>query len=200
MHHALKIVTSSRRLVGAVTALAVFAACVHRTTPFERYVEQEQWLDAAREFESDTTLRSNERDLFAAGVLYGTPGRTSYDLAKARETWRTFLMRFPASPRRGEAAERLALVEEVLHTQQDASVHAQELQDRIAQLERDVRGLRAHLDSLTATSDSLRNVISRAEVERRDRESQLNALRLELQRLKDIDLKRPPARIRPSVY
>lgn len=200
MHHALKIVTHSGRLAVAVTALALSAACVHRTTPFERYIEQEQWIDAAREFESDTTLRGNEHDLFAAGVLYGTPGRATYNLVTAREVWRTFLMRFPASPRRGEAAERLALVDEVLNTRRDAAAHAQELEDRIAQLDREIRGLRAHIDSLTATSDSLRNVISRAETDRRDRESQLNALRLELQRLKEIDLKRSPARIRPNVY
>lgn len=199
MHHALKIFALSGRLLVASTVLGLCAACVHRTTPFERYIEQQQWIDAAREFESDTTLRSNEHALYQAGVLYGTPGRASYNLVKAREAWRTFLMRFPASPRRGEAAERLALVDEVLNTRRDDSTHAQELTDRIAQLERQIHGLQAHIDSITATSDSLKNVISRAETERRDRESQLNALRLELQRLKEIDLKRPPSRIKPAV-
>jgi len=199
MHHALKIVMHSGRLIVALSAIGLFAACVHRTTPFERYIEQQQWIDAAREFESDTTLRGNERALFAAGVLYGTPGRASYNLVKARDAWRAFLMRFPTSPRRGEASERLALVDEVLNTRHDDSTHAQELEDRIAQLDREIRGLRARIDSVTANSDSLKNVISRAETDRRDRESQLNALRLELQRLKEIDLKRPPAHIKPSV-
>lgn len=201
MHHALKTVARLRGWGLALPALALAAACVHRPTPFERYVEQEQWIEAAREFESDTTVRGNEHDLFAAGVLYGTPGRATYSAQRAHEIWQAFLLRFPLSPRRNEAAERLALVDEVLSTRRDAAARAQELQDQIDRLTHETQGLRARIDSMTVTSDSLKNALQRAEVDRRDREAQLNALKLELQRLKEIDLKPRTTRpIRPYVY
>lgn len=193
MHQALK--TVARRALPMV-ALAL-AACIHRTTPFEQYLSQQQWADAARTFESDTTLRNNESAVFAAAVLYGTPGRPTYNPGKARETWRMFLTRFPLSSRRGEATERLGLLDALLNSQRDAQARQQELEDRIAELTRETRMLRARVDSMAVQGDSVRAALVRAENERRDREAQINALRLELQRLKEIDLKRPAKPIRP---
>ncbi|MGH7619180.1 MAG: hypothetical protein ACREPM_18315, partial [Gemmatimonadaceae bacterium] len=69
------------------------------------------------------------------------------------------------------------------------------LENRIAELTRQTQELRARADSSTTQGDSVRAVVNRLEAERRDREEQLRALRLELQQLKEIDLKsRAPAK------
>jgi thioesterase domain-containing protein len=107
------------------------------------------------------------------------------------------LTRFPLSSRRGEATERLGLLDALLNSQRDAQARQQELEDRIAELTRETRMLRARVDSMAVQGDSVRAALVRAENERRDREAQINALRLELQRLKEIDLKRPAKPIRP---
>jgi cell division protein FtsB len=52
-----------------------------------------------------------------------------------------------------------------------------------------IHALSAQLDSLTLENDSLRAGATRLETELRDREEQIQALRLELQRLKEIDLR-----------
>jgi hypothetical protein len=55
------------------------------------------------------------------------------------------------------------------------------------------------VDSMVVQNDSVRAVITRLESDRRDRDEQLRVLRLELQRLKEIDLKprRPPEKPTP---
>lgn len=70
------------------------------------------------------------------------------------------------------------------------------LESRIVALDAEASQLRAWLDSLRTENDSLRRNASGLESSLRDRETQILALRLELQRLKEIDLK--PRRRRPS--
>jgi len=67
------------------------------------------------------------------------------------------------------------------------------LQTRIDELTQKAQDIRGRADSSAALSDSLRAVVNKLEAERRDREEQLKALRLELQQLKEIDLKSRPA-------
>ena len=182
----------------AVLATAV-VACAH-PSQFERYIAGGQWSEAAHEFESDSSLLKNERSLYQAGLLYGTPGRSTYDPERARGLLSTLLVRFPDTKYRSDASSRAALLDETLQTHREAEAREHELSVRIAQLELETRGLRARADSMAVQGDSLRAVIGRLEAERRDREDQLRALRLELQQLKEIDLKprrRPPAPIKP---
>jgi predicted nuclease with TOPRIM domain len=69
------------------------------------------------------------------------------------------------------------------------------LDDRITKLTNDTRKLRVSLDSAIAKNDTLQRNVTRMEADLRDREDQLRALRLELARLKEIDLNpRPPTR------
>jgi len=65
----------------------------------------------------------------------------------------------------------------------------QTLEARIAALDVQMVRLRARLDSLEAQNDSLRRSSAKTEMEILGREEQIRALRLELLRLKEIDLR-----------
>ena len=186
-----------RRTLAAVIAAVLAAACTH-PTQFERYISRQQWTDAAREFAADSSLRNNDRALYQAGVLvYGTPKIVTYDPLKSRDLLSSLLNKFPNTEFRSDARGRMLLIDEVLHAQRAAADRQQELESQVAQLTKDSRTLRARIDSGAVQSDSLRTALGRVEADRREKDEQLKALRLELQRLKEIDLKprnsRPPA-------
>lgn len=181
------------RTAGAAILLFALAGCV-RTTLFERYVADQNWIAAAREFAADSSLVGNERTLYQAGVVFGTPGLPTYQPVKSRELLNTLLARFPDSPHRWDATARLLLIDEVFRMERTATARERELEDRISTLTRETRELRARIDSATAQGDSLRVSISKLEADRREKEEQIKALRLELQRLKEIDLKPRPTR------
>jgi chromosome segregation ATPase len=99
----------------------------------------------------------------------------------------------PQSKYRGEALDRLALIESMLRQRDSITAERQGLDDRIAQLTTETKRLRASLDSATSRNDSLQHAMTRVEADLKDREDQLRALRLELARLKQIDLNQRPA-------
>jgi hypothetical protein len=185
-----------RALLGIVTVLV--AACVRPATQFDRYMAAGQWVDAAREFSNDSLLQNDEEAIYQAAVLHGTPDRPTYDPTRARGLFQGLLTKFPGTKHRDDAAARMMLLDDVLRTRRVAAARERELEDRIAALMRDAQTLRVRIDSSAAHSDSLRGAIARLETVRKDRETELAALRLELQKLKEIDLKprptRPPSR------
>ena len=71
-------------------------------------------------------------------------------------------------------------------------VDAKALEIRLAAMTARMDTLVAHLEELQARNDSLRRSSTRMESEIRDRDEQIKAIRLELQRLKEIDLKPRP--------
>lgn len=177
-----------------IAIAAVFVACA-RPSQFDRYLANQQWSDAALEFATDTALRHDERALYRAGILFGTPGRPTYDPPKARELLTALLSRYPASPYHDDANARLLLLDEIVRIQRDSARTEHELAGRVGTLTIETRDLKGRLDSAGVIADSLRSVIARMDAAARDRDSQLQALRRELQRLKEIDLKpRPPAK------
>jgi len=116
---------------------------------------------------------------------------------KARDLLSSLLSRFPRSPHRVDATAHLLLIEDLLRAQRDSAARQRDVEARIASLvreTRDLRELRARVDSMVVQNDSVRAVITKLEADRRDRDEQIRVLRLELQRLKEIDLKprRPP--------
>jgi len=66
----------------------------------------------------------------------------------------------------------------------------QRLETEIAALDTTARQLLASRDSLAIQNDSLRLNLARLQADSLEREEQIRALRLELERLKEIDLKR----------
>lgn len=178
-----------------IVALGLAATTACATSQFDRYLSRQQWADAARVFAADSSLQNDEHALFEAGVLYGSPGRPTFDAERSRLLLRRLIARFPQSKYLGDATDRLALLDEIARAKRDAEAHERELTMRIDALTTETRLLQARFDSLASQSDQLRRSAARAEAELHDREEQLKALRNELQRLKEIDLKprRPPA-------
>ncbi len=179
----------ARRLL----AVIVLGAMACRPTPFQRYLSEERWSDAARAFGADSSLIDNERALYEAGLLFSSPARGQYDPARAERLLRRLLTRFPSTSHRIEAADRLALLERSVREHDSTVAYARSVQSRIQALVADSIRLHAALDSLTARNTLLERNTARIEADVRERDDQLRALRIELERLKAIDLKpRPP--------
>ncbi|HEY4132809.1 MAG TPA: hypothetical protein VGM50_19505 [Gemmatimonadaceae bacterium] len=178
----------------AVIIVAIAVACA-KPSQFDRLIADEQWNDAAKEFSADSALYTKEDALYRAGTLFGTPGRPTYDPERARQLFATLLSRFPNTTHRDDARARMLLLDEVLRMRQQAMQREHDLETQIAALTKQTRDLRTRADSVSTASDSLRSAVVRIDADRRDKESQLQALRRELQRLKEIDLKpRPPGK------
>ena len=178
-------------LFGAAVA-GMVAGCA-RPSRFDRYLADQQWSDAALEFAKDSALHDDENALYRAGLLFSTPGRPTYDPARARGLLAALINRFPGSSHRDEAAARMLLLDEIVRIQRDSARFERELAGQVSNLTHETQALRVRADSSSALADSLRGVIARMDADRRDRESQLQALRRELQRLKEIELKPRPA-------
>jgi hypothetical protein len=180
------------------TGLALLAAGCARVTQFDRYYANSQWVEAAHEFSSDSATSLNDRELYRAALVYGTPGRPTFNALKGRQLLQLLLARFPETPHRDEAESRLMLLNDLLQTRDEAMRKEHELEGRIAELTRQTEELRTRADSSASQTDSLRGVLTKLETERREKEEQLRALRVELQQLKEIDLKsRPTATAKP---
>jgi hypothetical protein len=180
-----------RTIAVAIGVMALAVACTR--PPFQRYLDEGRWADATAAFNADSSLMNDDWALLQAARLYSSPDRGAYDLGKARILLQRLLARNPQSKYRDDAASRLALIEGVLHERDSVAAQRRALDDRIVQLTSDTRRLRASLDSVSARSDTLQRNVSRIELDLRDREDQLRALRLELSRLKEIDLNPRPA-------
>jgi Trp operon repressor len=185
-------------MIRSIVVTALFALMVGcaRATQFDHYYANAQWVEAARAFAADSTLATNQHELYRAALLYSTPGRPTYDATKGRELLQRLLATFPTTSHRDDAETRLLLLSDMLRTREDAARLERELENRVTDLTRQVQALRARGDSAIAQNDSLRTAMGRLDAERREREEQLKALRLELQQLKEIDLK-PKRPIKP---
>ena len=179
-------------LAFSVLALAGCAA----TRPFDQHLQRGEWAEAARVFVADTALMNDERALYDAGMLYGSPTRPTYDPERAHGLLVRLLSHFPATQYRTNAADRLALVDAVLGARDSALARQRTVEIRIAELTAEVARLHAGLDSAQLQTDAVRKIASRLEADLKDRDEQLRALRLELRQLKEIDLKPrvPPRR------
>jgi hypothetical protein len=171
---------------GVLFAASV-GACVS-SRPFDQLLSERRWSEAATAFAADSALMNDESALYAAGVLFGSPSRPTYDPDRASRLLRRLLARFPDTRYKADADDRLALVTEALAARADVA-RTRELEARIAELSAQQLRLRVQLDSLTAVSDAQRRAATKLEADLRERDEQLRALRLELRQLKEIDLK-----------
>jgi hypothetical protein len=96
--------------IGLCVTLVLTSACA--TSAFQGHgtVGHE---DAAAVFARDTALSWNPDALYSAAKLHASPDRSTYDPDRAAELLATFIERFPTDPRRRDASDRLALVNEV---------------------------------------------------------------------------------------
>ena len=97
--------------IGICLGVASTAACA--TSALEHHVTVRTTEDAGAAVARHTALSWNPDTLYQAALLHATPGRPTYDPDRAAELLSAFLGRFPADPRRRDASDRLALVNEV---------------------------------------------------------------------------------------
>ena len=185
---------SARSRACVVLATVIATGCA--TTQFDRYLSQQRWADAAAALAADSSLLNDEHELYRAGILFGTPARPTYDPVRAHALFAALVTRFPASEHRDDATARMNLIDAVAQARASADAKQRDLESRIAALTAESHALSVRLDSAAAQRDSLRGAVAKLEADRRDRDDQIRALRLELQRLKEIDLK-PRAPIKP---
>ncbi|HEX7049979.1 MAG TPA: hypothetical protein VF188_07165 [Longimicrobiales bacterium] len=176
----------------ATLLLGLLAATACATSRFDQHFEAQRYEAAIRLFEADPELQQQERALFRAAVAYALPGSPVHDPARAREMLERFLTRYPDSPRRAEASRMLALLRQVEQLERRVAQRTAEAEARRSELDT----LRSRLESLerrlqqqTGEADLLRQVVRRLEADLRQEEERLRALREELRRLKEIDLK-----------
>jgi two-component system sensor histidine kinase GlrK len=180
--------------MGALVLALTATGCA--TSRFDRLLSQERWMDAAQVFSADSSLLNDEGALYRAAVLFSSPGRPTYDPDHARTLLQRLLVRYPAGEHAEAARDRLALLDDARRVREDAEIRIHDAETNIAALEGELNRLRARLDTTRMNLDGARRTVARLESEARDREEQLRNLRLELERLKAIDLKprsgRPP--------
>ena len=184
-------------LRGVLLGLPLFAACAHApsTTAFDDHLRHQRWTDAAAAFERDSSLHDDVRALERAAELYATPNRATWDPDRAAalyEEARELASGHRLSP---EAARISALVDEVIRVRAERRARERELLDALARADsatHTVRLERERLLAIVAVNDEERallvRLVARLESELRERESQMGALRSELNRLKAIDL------------
>lgn len=177
--------------------LALVSACA-TTSSFDRAFEARRFDEAAAAFRSDSTLHTQARALYRAALLHGTPGLETYDPALARELLERMLALDPGAAT-WESTSLLSLLREQQRAEEVASHREGELEARTGRLAAEADGLRQRIAWLEARlhaqddqNEVLRRVITRLEADLRDRETRLDALQDELDRLKAIDLRAPP--------
>lgn len=102
----------NRHLLTIALASQLVAGCA--THRFHAHVANERWTEAAGAFAADSSLLGDADALLAAALLFGTPGRPTYDPARARELLRRLVAHHPRSAPAREAAALIPLLEQVL--------------------------------------------------------------------------------------
>lgn len=97
--------------IGLCLGVTLTSACA--TSAFQRQVAVGRYEDAAVAFARDTSLSWNPDALYAAAMLHASPDLPTYDPDRAANLLSAFIERFSSDPRRRDASERLALVNEV---------------------------------------------------------------------------------------
>jgi hypothetical protein len=170
--------------------------CACASTQFSKDIEAHRWMDAARAFDRDSSLRNNEQALYQAAMLYSFPNRDTYDPTEARALFERLLQLYPTTQHRQSALDHIAMLDAMQLVRDSAVIRQQTTQNKIAQIIGQMYTLRARLDTVTSElrdersqNALLRKIAARLENDLQDRESQLRALNAELSRLKEIDLK-----------
>lgn len=175
----------------------VAGACTHAraVSSFDDHLRNQRWTDAAAAFERDSSLHHDVNALERAAALYATPNRATWDPDRAAALYdeaRELADDHRLSP---DAARISALVSEVIRARAERRARERELLDALARADsatHTVRLERERLLAIVAVNDEERallvRLVARLESDLRERESQMGALRSELNRLKAIDL------------
>lgn len=179
----------------AVACTFTLAACA--SSQFDRYFEAQRWSDAALEFTADSTLR-DERSLFRAAQVFGSPDSNAFDPDRARALLEDFVRLYPGSDQVPSALSFIALLDEMQRIRTETILRERELQNEIQtstyeieRLEGRIRWFESRFVAQEEQNQTLRRIADRLESDLRIREYELRTLQDELDRLKDIDLGSP---------
>jgi hypothetical protein len=185
-----------RRLCLFLAVPLAVSACASRA--FDQHVAAGRWTEAAATFSQDSTLHGNEHALYRAAVIHASPDLGAYQPRLARELLIRLLRQHPRSVYRESAVGFIALIDEVDRVRYEAIERQQHLEAARNRLEADIARIGAEIDSARARSEAqveanslLRVTVDRLQAILRNRENELAALRVELDRLKAIDLRGP---------
>lgn len=188
-------------------ALLVLAMSACATSPLDRLIDQGRFTEAVRTFENDSSLHASERALYLAAVLHARPRSATYDPGRARELLSRLVLLHPESSYGSEALRLLPLLAEIEAQQEQAARRQRQASSRMKAVEAEIASLRRHNDWLTDRFESkegetaiLQDIIARLEQQIRDRDLEVQGLREELDRLKQIDLRtaRPTEEVPPD--
>lgn len=187
----------------AVACTFTSAACA--STQFDQYFEAQRWSDAALEFTADSTLRRNERSLFRAAQVFGSPHSSAFDPDRARALFEDFVQLYPGSDQVPSALSFIAMLDEMQRIRNENTLRERELRDEIRTLTHEVERLEGRIRWFESRfiaqeeqNQTLRRIADRLESDLRVREDELRTLQDELDRLKDIDLGSPRSQRLPE--
>jgi DNA repair exonuclease SbcCD ATPase subunit len=181
-------------VIAASAALA--AACAH-SGAFQRSVGAGRWQEAAAAFRTDSALQRDPEALRIAARIHAVPDSATWDpdlalvlLARSRSLTRSGQL--PDADLRLEA-----VLAYVVRERAARGAEAIVLRDSLDRISAQAEQLRKELTQLRETNAAyeseravLQRMVSRLESDLHDRETQMAAVRSELDRLKEIDLAR----------
>jgi hypothetical protein len=176
--------------IAALGCALASAACA--TSQFDRHFEAGQYLEASRLFAQDSALHRNEQALFRTGLIYALPASPVYQPALAQEIFQRLLTLYPKTSYQTRIAFLNGLLTEVQRlelTTVERELEIQRLTLRIDEVEDRARWLETLLERQELQTNTFRGLTERLEMELGETRAQLRALRDELDRLKEIDLR-----------
>lgn len=166
---------------GLALLLLLVGGCASSESGFERAWREGRYREAAAAFEADSSLARNETSLYQAAMLYALPSSPLFDPERALGLYRSWLQRFPESSSRADVRLMVQLLErdrELRRSLRDT----QERADRRT----------AERDSLAARAAALDSMLTEQKQQTARLRGELQRVRQELERLKQIDLQRRP--------
>lgn len=183
-------------MIGLAVLLAS-AGCA--TSQFDQHFEARRFGAAARAFDADPSLHDSERALFRAGVLHALPRSPAYEPDHARTLLNRLLLLYPETAHREEATRLLAFLAELERLEEETVRRERALQRdietstaEIVHLQHRIGWLEARIEVQRWHGRFLRKFIDRLETDLQEKERQLQALRDQLDRLKELDLQSAP--------
>jgi hypothetical protein len=170
--------------VVAVASLLGVIGCGGGGLLLEREIAVGRFEDAARTFESDSTLWSNPEALLLAGRLYADPSLPTFDIERAVPVLMRLIVEFPMSEEANRARPLATLVAELERVRVELEASTAELEGRAA-LADTLTALTASREAAERDVEAMRRRIERLEAE-------LEEARRELERLKAVDLRPRP--------
>ena len=160
--------------------------CATRSA-FDRFMGADLYEEAALAFQQDSTLWNDSEALLSAGQLFANPSLSVHDPAQARRVLERLVSAFPRTAEARQGGVVLALLTQMERGERELAALTTELHDRIAQADT----LAASRKAAEGEIQALRRAVARLEAD-------LENARQELERLKAIDLGRPPPDVSSS--